>query len=46
MDISVTGIEERLGIFLGRRKKDKVVKEIKQKITNMEGIQHKRKWFP
>ena len=37
MDISVTGIEERLGIFLGRRKKDIVIKEIKQKIMNHGG---------
>jgi len=26
------------------KKKDKVIKEIKEKIKSMEGIKHKKKW--
>jgi hypothetical protein len=28
-----------------RGKKDKVIKEVKEMIMTMEGIQHKKKWF-
>lgn len=31
--------------FEERGKKGKVIKEVKEKIMNMEGIQHKKRWF-
>lgn len=45
MDISVTGTEQRFGIlFRGKRKKGKVIKEVKED-NEYGGIQHKKRWF-